>query len=164
MAYLIAQMNTAIGTVHGDSTTETSIARKAFAIGELQPGKIYGFECGIIVSSSNSTDTLVAAVRFGSSSTVTSNTAIATSAAVDVANGDVSLVRGTLHVHTATRIVFGVTCPDVDAVMTIADKSTVVVFTSVADTAYYLDVTLDWSVASASNVAAASHFAVWEIS
>ena len=163
MSQRLVQMSLAAGTAHSDSTTEASLARRAFAVGELLPGKIYGFEAGIIASATNSTDTLALRVRFGSSSTVTSNTAVATSAAVDVADGDVSYVRGTIHVQSATRYVCHATVPDIDAVMTIADKSTVVVFTAVAETAYYLDVTADWSVASSSNSCHAASFAVWEI-
>jgi hypothetical protein len=163
MALRLAQFATGAGADHENTTTEGSLAGKDFAAGELLPGKIYGFECGVIVLDNNSTDTLTLAVRFGSSATVTSNTAIATSAAVDSADGDVSYVRGTIHVQSTTRYVFHVTCPDPDAVMTIADKSTVVEFTAVANTAYYLDVTADWSVAHADNEVYAASFAVWEI-
>lgn len=164
MAYRLVQFSTAEGAEHENTTTEGSIARKAFSAGELLPGKIYGFSCGVIVNDNNGSDTLTLAVRFGTSSTVTSNTAIATSGAVDSADGDVAYIRGEMHVQSATRIVFMVTCPDPDAVMTIADKSTVVLFTSAAETAYYLDVTCDWSAAHADNEVAAMSFAVWEIS
>lgn len=164
MSYRLAQFATAEGAEHENSTTEGSIARKAFAAGELTPGKIYGFSCGIIVNDNNSTDTAIARVRFGTSSTVTSNTEIAVASnAVDVADGDVAWVRGEIHVQSATRYVFHVVCPDIDASGSIGDKSSVAVFTAVADTAYNLDVTIDYSAAHADNEIAAASFAVFEI-
>lgn len=164
MSYRLVSMSLAEGTEHENTTTEGSIARKLFNAGELQPGKIYGFECGIVVNDNNSTDTLTPAVRFGTSSTVTSNTAIATGGAVDVADADVGMVCGTIHVQSATRIVFCVRMANTDAAGTINMVNYgPVLFTSTADTAYYLDVTLDWSVAHADNEAAAMCFAVWEI-
>lgn len=155
----------AAGTAHTNTTTEGSVAKKTFAIGELQPGKLYGFECGTIVANNNSTDTVTLAVRFGTNATTpTSNTAIATSAAVDAATGDVAIVRGTIHVQSATRIVINTEMAESDAIGTITMKCQgPVVFTSTADTAYTLDVTADWSVAHADNQIAAANFAVWEI-
>jgi len=164
MSYKVRTFSTAEGTEHENTTTEGSIARHLFGAGELLPGKIYGFECGVVVNDNNSTDTLTLALRFGTSATVTSNTAIATSGAVDVADADVGLVKGTLHVQSATRIVFHVQIADPDAIGTITlDNHGPVLFTSAAETAYYLDVTADWSVAHADNEVAAMSWAVWEI-
>ena len=166
MSLRLTTMNLAVGTEHENTTTEGSIARKTFAAGELQPGKIYGFECSIVVIDSNSTDTLTPAVRFGTSTTVTSNTAIWAGAAVDVADADVGLISGTIHVHSATRAVINVVGTNgVDAVASLATISTSVVATlaSPDSTAYYLDITLDWSVANADNEAASQSWAVWEI-
>lgn len=164
MGFKLVSMASAEGAEHENTTTEGSMARKLFAAGELLPGKMYGFQCGVVVNDNNSTDTLTLAVRFGSSSTVTSNTAIATSAAVDVADGDVAIVEGTIHVQSATRIVFVVKMAEPDAIGTITMKNQgPVLFTSAANTAYYLDITGDWSVAHADNEAAAMCFAVWEI-
>jgi hypothetical protein len=160
----LTQFSTAEGAEHENTVTEGSIARKTFAVGELKPGKIYGFECGIVANDNNSTDTLTVLVRFGTSTTVTSNTAIATSAAVDVADADVAIVRGTIHVQSAVRMIFMVEMAEPDAIGTITMKNQgPVLFTSVADTAYYLDITGDWSVAHADNEAAAMCFSVWEI-
>lgn len=163
MGTKINTFSVAEGTVHTDSTTEASLARKAFAIGELIPGKIYDFECGVNVLSDNSTDTITLAVRFGTSSTVTSNTAIASSAAVDAATGDVAIIKGSIHVQSATRYVFVVEMAECDAIGTITMKNQgPVLFTAVADTAYYLDITGDWSVAHADNQIAAMCWAVTE--
>lgn len=165
MSFRLVQMSLAEGAEHENTTTEGSIARKTFAAGELVPGKVYGFECGVIVNDNNSTDTLTLAVRMGTTSaTPASNTAIASSAAVDVADGDVAIVKGTIHVQSATRYVFNVEMSEPDAIATISMKCQgPVLFTAVADTAYYLDVTADWSVAHADNEVAAMSFVVWEI-
>jgi hypothetical protein len=159
----VVSIATAEGSEHTNSTTEASIARYSFGGYELLPGKVYDFECGVVVNSTNATDTLTLAVRFGSSSTVTSNTAIATSAAVDVANGDVAIVRGSIEVQSATRAVFLVQMAEPDAIATITVKNQgPVLFTLAAGTAYYLDVTADWSVAHADNQVAAMSFSVTE--
>lgn len=163
MSYKLAQFSSAIGTDHSNTTTEGSVARKAFAVGELLPGKVYGFSCGVITSASDSSDTLALRVRFGSSSTVTSNTAIYTGGAVDQVDADLSWIRGELHVQSATRLVMCVAGSDPDAVGSISAKDAVVVVTTAAETAYYLDVTADWSVAATANKCAAACFAVWEI-
>lgn len=151
------------GTEHENTVTEGSIAQRLFAAEELKIGKGYQFLCAIVVNDNNSTDTLTPAVRFGSSATVTSNTAIWTGGAVDVVDADVGLITGWFFVESATRIVFCVRGSNTDAVATLNPTDTAVVFTSAADTDYYLDITLDWSVAHADNEAAAMTFKVWEL-
>lgn len=151
MGARIIWMDTAAGTAHSDSTTEASIARKAFAAGELLPGTVIDFECLARATSTNSTDTLTMTVRWGTSSTVTSNTAVATSGAVDAANDDIHIVRGRLHVQTTTRAIITVYLPDPDAEGVTSVEQYSEILTIAAGTAYYLDVTADWSAASASN-------------
>ena len=164
MGFRLVQFALAEGVEHEDTVTEGSIARKSFAAGELLPGKIYGFSVGIVVNDNNASDTCIARVRFGTSTTVASNTEMAVSSnAVNVADADVAWVRGEIHVQSATRYVFCVTCPDIDATGTIGDKSSVKLFTAAAETAYYLDITLDWDAAHADNEAAAMCAAIWEI-
>jgi hypothetical protein len=165
MAFKLAQFSTAEGAEHENTTTIGSIAKKTFAIGELMPGKVYGFECGVVVNDNNSTDTLTLGLTFGTNATTPgSNTAIASGGAVDVADADVGMVRGTIHVQSATRYVFHVDIADPDAVGTITlDNHGPVLFTAVANTAYTLDVSADWSVTHADNEVAAMSFAVWEI-
>jgi len=160
MSIRVVQADSAAGTAHSNTTTEGSIARKLFGAGELQPGQVWMFECAVRATATNSTDTLVIAVRFGSSSTVTSNTACGTTTAVDVANDDIALVRGTLHVHSTTRAVMTITMCDIDAEGTMAMEQYVEILTIAAGTAYYLDVTADWSVASASNSVQSEAWAV----
>jgi hypothetical protein len=147
------------GSDHENTTTEGSIARKIFAAGELLAGKVYRFSCPVVVSDNNSTDTLTLAVRWGSSSTVTSNTAVYTSGAVNSEDADVSWIQGEIHVVSATQAVICILGSDPDATGTIAPKAGVSVQTIAATTAYYLDITADWSVASEDNeVACASLF------
>ncbi len=159
----IRQLSSAEGTEHENTTTEGSVCRYQFLAGSLTPGKIIEFECGVVVNDNNSTDTLTPAIRFGTSSTVTSNTSIAVGGAIDVADADVCIIRGTITVQSATRIVFNPQIADCDAAGTITmDGHGPVLFASTAATAYYLDVTLDWSVAHADNEAAAMSWNVIE--
>lgn len=158
----IRKVDAAAGTAHTNSTTEASLARYAFAADELTAGKVYLFNAAIRATATNSTDTLTIAVRFGSSSTVTSNTACASSAAVDVADNDIAVVSGWLHVMSATRAVMVVQMSDCDAEGTMAMEQYTEILTIAAGTAYYLDVTGDWSVASASNSCQSEAWAVVE--
>jgi len=162
MPHRITQIATGQGTEHENTTTEGSIARKIFVANELSPGKVYHFGATVEVVDNNSTDTLTLAVRFGSSSTVTSNTAVATSAAVDVADADQAVISGWIEVHSTTRAVIAIMMSEADAIGTISMKSHKAVLTIAADTAYYLDVTADWSVAHADNEVAADSFYVSE--
>lgn len=162
MGLRVKKINTGAGTAHSNSTDETSVARYQFAADELTPGKVFLFSAAVRATATNSTDTLTIAVRFGSSSTVTSNTACATSAAVDVANDDVSVVHGWLHVQSATRAVMVVMMTDCDAEGTMAAENYTEILTIAAGTSYYLDVTADWSVANAGNSCQAEAWSVIE--
>lgn len=164
MSARLLQQATAEGAEHENTTTEGSIARKTFAPNELTPGKIFKFECPIVVNDNNSTDTVTAAVRFGTTSaTPASNTLCGTSAAVDSEDADFGLVTGTLSVQTPTRaVIYGwIAAPDAANVVKAA--AFYAVLTIAADTTYYLDVTLDWSVAHADNEAAAADFILFEV-
>lgn len=158
----IVSMTTESGAIHTDSTTETSIATYAFRANELLPGKVYEFEAVCRAFDNNSTDTLLIAVRFGTSATVTSNTAIASSTAVDSEDNDMVVVRGRIMVQTAVRYVFTVQMNDPDAEGT-AVEAYHKIFTGVASTAYNLDITADWSVAHADNEVQCEAFTVYEL-
>lgn len=163
MSIIIRTLTTAEGTEHENTTTEGSIARHTFTTDSLQAGKVYQFVCPIIVNDNNSTDTLTVAVRFGSSTTVTSNTACGTSAAVDVADADFGLVTGWVLVQSSTRALVCGWLSATDAANVEKACAFCTAVTIAAGTTYYLDVTLDWSVAHADNEAAAMAFAVTEI-
>lgn len=158
----LIQAATAEGTEHENSTTEGSIARKSFAAYELQAGQVYHFACAIVVNDNNSTDTLTVAVRFGTTSaTPASNTAIGTSAAVDVADADFAVVTGYISVQSATRAVIYGFLSATDAANVEKACAFYAVHTLDATVANYLDITLDWSVAHADNEAAAADFVVF---
>lgn len=159
----VTQLALAIGTAVENTVTEGSVARKIFAAYELTPGKAYQFDAVVIASATNATDTLIAAVRFGTSATPTANTACATGTAVDVANGNMVVVRGILHVQSATRAVLTLNMNDAgaDGTAVKAYSEVLVINPAVAN---YLDITAKWSVASAGNVAACDAFGVFELS
>lgn len=158
----VVKFDVAAGTAVASTGTEGSVARMAFGAGELQPGRIITYECLVRATATVGTDTLQVRVRFGDNSTVTSNTAVAAGTATDVANNNVVLVRGTIHIQTATRFVHAIQMDDPPAgTGTAAPKTFFNAFTAVADTAYYLDVTADWNTANA-NSAQSECWAVWE--
>jgi hypothetical protein len=156
-------MTKAAGTALSNSTTETSLAQKVFSADELQIGKIYHFEAGVRVTAQNSTDTFAIGVRFGTNATPASNTACGATTAVDAAVGDIAVVRGSIHVHSATRAVMLLTMSDVDAEGTMAVEQYMEILTIATGTPYYLDITGTWSVANAGNSAQAEAFSVLEM-
>ena len=164
MSLRLVTMALAEGAEHENTTTENTIARKTFKANELSAGKVYRGTCGVIVNDNNSTDTLTVGVRFGSTSaTPASNTDCGRSTAVDSEDADQSVVWWELHVQTTIRAVMFVSIQNPDAKGTGAVTQHMTVLTIAADTVYYCDVTLDWSVAHADNEAAAAAFSVIEI-
>lgn len=148
----VLKFDTAAGTAVASTGTEGSVARYAFGLSELQPGRTIEYRCLVRATATVGTDTLQIRVRFGTSATVTANTAIATGTATDVANNDIVLVTGTIDCQTTTRMVHTVRMNLVPAATGVGTPEDFgVIFTSVADTAYYLDVTADWSTANANS-------------
>ncbi len=164
MSAILRDQITAAGTAHTNSTDEGSLASKAFAAGTLTPGKVYLITGSARVTSSNSTDTVTMRLRWGTSATVTSNTAVGTTAAIDSANDDVMSFVATLSVQTTTRAVISgvITSCDALAVTGLAHQVAAVLTIDQA-TAYRLDLTADWSVAHADNDIQAESFDVIEI-
>lgn len=163
MSANIRTIAAAEGTEHENTTTEGSIATFAFGAGSLTPGKIYKFDGLCVVNDNNGNDTLTLLVRFGSSATVGSNTAVITSGAVDVADGDLGHVCGTIHCMSETRIVVTAQIQGPDSNGTTAVYAGGAVITIAQDTAYRLDFTADWSAAHADNECAAASWVVYEI-
>lgn len=158
----LIQAASAEGAEHENTTTENTIARKTFAAYELQPGQVYMFSCAIVVNDNNSTDTCTAAIRFGTTSaTPASNTALGTSAAVDVADADFAVITGFLSVQSATRLVAHGWISAPDAANVEKGSAFYAVHTLDQTVVNYLDITLDWSVAHADNEAAAADFVVF---
>lgn len=163
MSVVIRDLQTARGTEHENTTTEGSIAQTAFAANALTKGKVYLFGGTCIVLDNNSTDTATFRLRFGTSTTVTSNTQAAISEAVDVADNDFAVVKGTLEVVSATRAVISGFITGADAALAVNAQPFYAVLTIAADTAYYLDYTADWSVAHADNELASDSWHCIEI-
>lgn len=167
----VREVRVAEGTEHENTTTEGPLHQHAFPAGFWKAGKVVEFEFGAIVNDNNSTDTLTCLIRFGADgSTLANDTAIATSAAVDVADGDVHVARGTLVCRSVTAagvavLVGQVFMNDPDATGTIAvDGYGPVVISSVNTlAATYLTYAADWSVAHADNEVACALAIVKEL-
>lgn len=160
----IAYMLLAAGAALTDTTDEGSLARYEFRPNELSAGKVFSFNGAIRATKTNGTDTLTPALRFGADGEDPSaNTAISAAAAVDVADGDVCVVSGRIHVQSTTRIVIEGTISDCDA----PGSKLLSAFAEVVDiapnTAYYLDITGKWSVAHADNSVQAEAWVVTEL-
>lgn len=155
----------AAGVDHENSTTEGSIFTHAFPANFWQVGKVVKADLGCIVSDNNSTDTLTLALRLGAAALT--GTAFATSAAVDVADGDVGLASVTLmcrSVGATGVVVASAILSEADATGTISTKAFGPVLVTVDTTAAsYLAYTADWSVAHADNEVACEMAAVYEI-
>lgn len=155
--------DTAAGTPVASTGTEGSVARLLLTTPMLAPGALLGFECVVRATATVGADTWQIRVRLGTSSTVTSNTAIATGTATDAVNNDLVTVRGTIHLHSATRAVVVVRMDNPPAATGVPNAETwTVIHTLTADTATYLDVTVDWSTANA-NSAQSEAWAVWRV-
>ena len=154
---------TAAGDALSNTATETSLARWSIEANRLSAGKKFNFESLVRVTAQNSTDTLLVSLRFGSSTTIASNTSCGATAAVDAAVSDVAVVKGSILVQSATRAIltFQAMAPDAEGTTTTYQWSEIL--TIAANTAYYLDVCGTWSVASSSNSCQAESLDVVEI-
>ncbi len=159
----ISRMITAAGTAVSNTTTETSLASWAVSANELQPNKLYRVTGAIRSTATNSTDTLTVTIRWGTSSTMSSNTSVFATTAVDQVNDDVVVFAFDLHVQTATRVAVSGFMTDADAEGSKLLGSVYHVLTTAKDTAYRLDVTATWSVANAGNSCQAEAFTIVEI-
>jgi hypothetical protein len=158
----VVHFASAVGTGTSTTSAEVAIAEYAFGVGELQPGRIIRYES--LVTSPTVTaggDTLRLRVRFGTSATASANTEIAVGAAIAVAANSIASVRGSIHIQSAIRYVHlaSISALAASGVGTATESG--VVFVAVADTAYYLSITADWSTADA-NVAQAECWAITE--
>ena len=158
----IVHQDTVAGTALSNSTAETSLCSYSFEAGELLAGKVYRFEGLLRTTAAGGANTLTVRVRFGTSATPSSNTAIATSDAVAQAAGDISHVTGEIHVQSATRYVIRVALSDPDAPGQGVEGYGAIVSAS-EETAYYLDLTGEWSGASASDSGQSEAWTVYEV-
>ena len=166
MSARIFDVITAEAAEHENSTTEGAFASTTFPADFWQVGKVVRFHGAVTVNDSNSTDTLTGRIRFGSSTTVTSNTEVVATGAVDVADNDAIVVDGLITCRvggSAGELVFSGSICDPDALgqamVSFYAAQTAIDMTA----ATYLNLTGDWSVAHADNEAAAAVWAVAEL-
>lgn len=159
----VLNVATAAGTAHTNSTDETAVATYSFPANAMQKAKVYGFECLVRATATNSTDTLTGKLTIVDS--VGTYTVLTTSA-VDVANGNYYSIRGTLTVRDTPSTTSAVQAsvvysdPGANGTAVKAAYSSLSLDTTAAMT---LNVTADWSVANAGNSCQAEVFNVWEI-
>ena len=147
----VVKFDVAAGTAVTGTATETAAASYAFGIGELQPGRVINYECLVRCTVPNA-DTQQIRVRFGTSATPTANTAIATGTATVAVADHIVTVRGSLHVHSATRMVHCVLMDNPPALTGVPNpESFYNIFVSTADTAYNLQITVDWTTGGAAS-------------
>ena len=155
---------TSAGTAHSNSTTETVLASYTLPASSLCPGKVYHLHALAIATATNSTDTLTVVVRVGS--TTLTGTVCASSGAVDVADNDVVVVDLYFTVRDADSssvVIVSGFCSAAGAEGTATAR---VAYQSLAlDTTVdnYIELTADWSVASASNSCRADAFIFTEM-
>lgn len=148
------------GTTVTNTTTETSLYQESFPANFWLPGKAVRLKVCATVPSTNSTDTLANAFRFGTDgSTLSNDDSIGANAATDVANDDIIVldVEGTCEdVGDGTyRVVWTGFITDADA-SGVELKHVVGVSTAFNPAlATYGTFSATWSVASASNQVAA---------
>lgn len=155
---------TAAGTAHTNSTTETVLASYAFPAYAFQPGKVYHLHAAAIATATNSTDTLTVVVRLGP--TTLTGTTIGTTGAVDVSDNNVVVVDLYLTVRDAdsssTVMVTGL-ATILGAEGTVTARAVFEQVTSLDwAVVQYLELTGDWSVASASDSCRADQFILTE--
>ena len=158
-----AKAQVAAGTSHENTVTEGSMSQYAIPANTLVAGSTIRFWAAGVVEDNNSTDTLTMAVRLGTSTTVTSNTAVFSTAAVDVADSDIYCMHGVIQVRTAgssgTAVAI-MSYQDPDATGTAPKWNYKSSFTVDTTSTLYLDITGDWSVAHADNEANSEIFVV----
>jgi hypothetical protein len=156
---------TAAGTAHTNSTDEAVVASYVFPANYFQDGKCIQMRCAVRATATNATDTLTIRIRFGP--TTLTGTAVFTSAAIDAVDADICVMDVMATVRDADSsgtIVFAGFASPPDATGTAVVSIAPVPITSLDFTAAQrLEVTADWSVASASNSCQAELFIVTEI-
>ena len=158
-----AKAQVAAGTSHENSTDEASMSQYIIPAKTLVAGSTIRFWAAGVVEDNNSTDTLTMAVRLGTSTTVTSNTAVFSTAAVDVADDDIYCLQGMIQIRTAGSsgtAVAMMSYQDSDATGTAPKWNYKSSFAVDTTSALYLDITGDWSVAHADNEANSEMFVV----
>lgn len=150
---------TAAGTAVTNTTTETTTTSYSFPANFFTDGKVITFEAVVRSTATNATDTLVVKALFG-------GTAFVTTTAVDQANDDICVIRGSITVRDADSSGTAwcmAQAGEADATGTITAKGFAASIGSLNFTAALtLAISLTWSVANAGNSAQAEVLNVWE--
>jgi len=158
-----AKATVADGTSHENTTTEGSLDQLAIPANTLVAGSTIRVWASGIVEDNNGTDTLTVLIRLGTSTTVGSNEAVFTSAAVDVADNDIYCLQGVIQIRTAGSSGTAVAMfsyQDPDAAATAPKWQTKASFAVDTTSKLYLDFAADWSAANADNETNSNMFVV----
>jgi len=110
-----ANADVAAGSTTATSDAENECSEYVIPANTLVAGSTIRCRWVTATSASNSTDTLITRLRFGSNTTASSNTEVAVNTAVDQVNGDFSVGDMVIQVRTATTAVAFGTISDSDA-------------------------------------------------
>ena len=110
-----ANADVAAGSTTATSDAENECSEYVIPANTLVAGSTIRCRWVTATSASNSTDTLITRLRFGSNTTASSNTEVAVNSAVDQTNGDFSVGDMIIQVRTATTAVAFGTISDSDA-------------------------------------------------
>lgn len=153
----------AAGTAFTNSTDETVLASYDLPANHFQAGKVYHLHGAVIATSTNSTDTLTVNVRVGP--TTLTGTIVCTSGAVDVANNDkviVDLYLTVRNIGSASVVIVTGYCSTAGAEGTATMRVAFESLSLDSRVAQKIELTGDWSVASASNSCRADAFLLEE--
>ena len=154
--YVVSQTDAqvAAGTSHENSTDEGTLSVYTIPANTLVAGSTIRFWAAGVVEDNNGSDTLTCLVRLGTSTTDRSNTAVFTSAAVDVADSDIYCWQGIIQIRTAgssgTAVAMA-SYQDPDATGTAPKWNYTSSFAVDTTSALRLAITGDWNAAHADN-------------
>lgn len=138
-----------------NTVTETVVATASFPASALKQGNVIAFLAALIATATNSTDTFRGRVRLGG----VAGTVVADTGAIDLADNDVGVLRGEITIREDGAS--GTFVAASQSVLKTTAKPIVVQSTAIDTTAAItLVLTIEESVASASNSAKATQFNV----
>jgi len=113
-----ANADVAAGSTTATSDAENECTEYVIPANTLVAGSTIRCRWVTATSASNSTDTLITRLRFGSNTTASSNTEVAVNTAVDQTNGDFSVGDMVIQIRTSTTAVAFGTISDSDSLGT----------------------------------------------
>lgn len=158
-----AEAQVAAGVSHENTTDEGSLSQYAIPANSLVAGSTIRFWASGVVEDNNGSDTLTIAVRIGTNTTASSNTAVFSTGAINVSDGDIYCLHGIIQIRTAgTRgtAVAMMSYQDPDVTGTAPKWNYKDPFTVDCTQKLYLDITADWDAAHADNEVNSEMFVV----